>query len=83
MLLLPLRRNCTLALDGHEVKQKVTAVITDEAEYNKLSLFLLIYILIYSCIQVDEMINEVKFKEYVITGKYIKAVDLATLIKCK
>ena len=29
------------------------------------------------------MINEVKFKEYVITGKYIKAVDLATLIKCK
>ena len=29
------------------------------------------------------MINEVKFKEYVITGKYIKTVDLATLIKCK
>jgi len=31
--------------------------------------------------EIDEMMNEIKFQEYVISGNYVKTIDLATLIK--
>ena len=33
--------------------------------------------------QIEEMINEVKFSEYVTSGQQLKAINLGELIKCE
>ena len=40
-------------------------------------------ILFFCVSQVDDMINELKFSNYVATGKYVKEIDLGEFIKCK